>query len=579
MDFYPNKRICSAIVVGINDYDKNKKLRNAVNDAVAISKTLEELCYDVSLLTDCTKDQFDEVFFKTIDPKVLKDIIILYFAGHGLYCNGSDCIVFKDATSISEIDGLPALQKSWRIEEIYKTIRSKQDNAIVIAIIDACRIDYVGEEGGERGLRPANSFNTRIKLPYQTFIAFATSPHAPAYDGKGIHSQYTEALIKEIGQLNQSVETTFKNVRKAIYKGPPDQLPWEHSCLVDEFSFNFGQTGRHFGSIYSDEAYLNRLKIKELDAANYSALSQGLRTFISDIESHSVDEQFVFGRGIIKLSAKYPQLVPNFINSNTLRYSMSSEISHVLNGMLYQLYFNDKDEYSEAIFNYNTIDAIHNILSDDSFVESRKFIQLELEKIPQHSGYTPGTNNIVKFKLEFSDSGMSDVVFLTSITSRGVNVGFDNGLVCGLVTYSELRDYLWHQSRVPHMLLSVETSLEIDDGVDIVVGEIDEDWISERITNYFLEENRDPLDSLGHHYEFSAVISSDIVKYIPADDGIEVRGTTLISTIVYLDKEEETQFDIQFNGEFSIFVNHHFTKAGIELEVTDIRVILDTSEY
>lgn len=580
MDFYPHRRSCCAIVVGINDYSNNPKLRNAINDAEAIFASFQRLDYRPILLKDCAKEKFDDEFFKLIDGRNQKDIIILYFAGHGFFCNGSDCIVFQDAADMHDVDGLKALQKSWKIEELYKTIRSQQDNAVVIAIIDACRTDYSDEAAGFRGTGSEESFRTRIKLPYQTFIAFATSPHAPANDGKMNHSRYTAALINEIESPNQSIERTFKNVRKAVYSGPGDQLPWEHSCLVDDFAFNFGQLDRHYGCVYGVNSFqLNKSQIDKLvDYGDYARLSSDINMYVTNCANYSIDDQFVFGRNLCQMLSRYPKLIKDFVNVNFFQRSLSGKVSHILNGFLYQLYFDENDRYSLHNLNQDVLDPIFNVLSNSTFVESQRFMQAELDKIPQHIGYTPGINDNVKYKLELetSDTGY---LCLGAVTYKGQNVVFHDEIDDDVISYSDLRDYIWSQSRLPHMLVSIEPSVALDPDETILIGYIDEAWVSDCIENYFTEENRDPLDSMGNHYEFVSLVSCEILNISVNDNKIDVEGDMTISTIIYLDDEDESGAEMHFSGNYSLGICHSFSDKGIEVEPVDISINLDIRKF
>ena len=51
------KMKCAALVIGINEYENNPTLTNAVNDAKAISERFQELKYDVlELINPCFKE-------------------------------------------------------------------------------------------------------------------------------------------------------------------------------------------------------------------------------------------------------------------------------------------------------------------------------------------------------------------------------------------------------------------------------------------------------------------------------------------------------------------------------------------
>ena len=84
---------------------------------------------------------------------------------------------------------------------------------------------------------------TTVAYPELRLIAFSTSPNCAAKDYVGgEHSVYTEALLSYIGREQLTVETLFKKVRRTVAQWTNNmQIPWEHTSLITNFSFNAGQ--------------------------------------------------------------------------------------------------------------------------------------------------------------------------------------------------------------------------------------------------------------------------------------------------------------------------------------------------
>lgn len=59
----------------------------------------------------------------------------------------------------------------------------------------------------------------------------------------------------------------------------------------------------------------------------------------------------------------------------------------------------------------------------------------------------------------------------------------------------------------------------------------------------------------------------------------EVDGDMIISTIIYLDKEEELDSEMKLNGIHSMGICHSFTAKGVEIEPVDISVRLNIGNY
>jgi uncharacterized caspase-like protein len=50
-----------ALIIGNNDYTKNAKLENAINDANAISEVFKKLNYEIIFRQDCNADDYGEI--------------------------------------------------------------------------------------------------------------------------------------------------------------------------------------------------------------------------------------------------------------------------------------------------------------------------------------------------------------------------------------------------------------------------------------------------------------------------------------------------------------------------------------
>lgn len=585
-----NVRNCVALVVGVSDYDHRPKLKNAVNDATVIAGLFEKLKYEVHLLPDATKSEFEDALAKIMNmANDYYDIIVIYFAGHGMFCNKSDCIIFKDALR----DDTAALMKSYRIEHLYQNLRVGSDG-VIIAIIDACRVDAIVDETDERG-EIDSKFAAHIKLPYQTYIAFATSPHAPAKDGYNGHSPYTQALLDEIPNLNQPIEITFKNVRRKLFKGIGDQLPWEHSCLADEVSFNFGQLEHHYGCLYSPCVFYGRKQLNEshvltivdslFDKKDFLGLVKFIDGNVRSIISEPYDIQFVIGRILANAYSREIPLTEFIFSKQSINRFFSGEANHLFNGILYEQYFDSSDKLRPHGLNNRLYDIIYNIIGDSEYKDSKNFIQHELGCV-EYSGYIPGTEIEKRFQAQIDeftpvyDSGIS-YLFLTKLTLKSMPIGFDLyelGIQCSI---KELRQFLLEKSHCPSMLFG----LRIDGGVDvdsddlIILGDYDKQALVNTLDKYFNVENRSSLDELCHHYELCDIQSLDVLDFVIDDDIVIAKGQFSISTVMYFDNEDDTRTDVSLDGTFEICMQPAKNGMRFELEPFSIEARIDDSKF
>lgn len=547
------KHKCYALVIGINNYKNNAILTNAVNDALEISQTFKSLSYEVICLVDPTFDEFTEAYDNLRVISSNYTAIVIFFAGHGMMCNASDYIVFSDAESIELHSGMKAAHKSYRIDDIYKDLRQDTD-AIVITIIDACRVNKGELVRGAHTLAP---FGKNTTLPYQTYIAFSTSPGAPAKDGIKGHSPFTQALIEEISKEGQSIEKTFKNVRKKIYKGVGTQLPWDHSCLVDEFCFNHGQLNPHYFGPYSNEVYnfsqigtnIDSRVITFLNIISNNSDNNIINELYSVIHSISADDQFLLGKLLMDKCVENCNLL-TLITHNFFSNTFYGKENHVLNGFLYGFYvdLNDNPRYHTS-FDKSLIEFIGQLGSNKDNKSSLAFLRQELLKIYDDIPYIIGLEDCrIEIDLKQTDNYCS----CENLYCFGDILVDNQSLVLtghDIYTRQSLLEEIQTQYIIPKSKQKLISSPIID--INDVLVRIDFN-LQSLINDYFIRNGNSTLDELGHHYEFFDIFNVDILTTEAEDDVLILKGTFDISAIVYGDSEEELKYDVDFDGTYDL---------------------------
>ena len=182
-----------ALVVGINSYTVLLPLKCAVADAKEFAEVLRGLDFEVicSLDEDGSKvnqkfDAFEELLF---DKSY--DVALFYFAGHGCIANRSDCLMLKESPELTIDTEVKVKNKSLVLDSLCTRLRGAGDQ-INIFILDACR-----SEAARSATYLNFNFGKNLHIPYQTFIAYSTSPGATAKDGT-VHSPYTQSLLSNI---------------------------------------------------------------------------------------------------------------------------------------------------------------------------------------------------------------------------------------------------------------------------------------------------------------------------------------------------------------------------------------------
>ncbi|MGO9415195.1 MAG: SUMF1/EgtB/PvdO family nonheme iron enzyme [Syntrophobacteraceae bacterium] len=222
----PEKR--TALVIGNAAYESGA-LRNPVNDARAMAKTLADLSFEVTLKENLNQKQMKQEI-QVFGEKLQKGGVgLFYYAGHGIQVNGRNYLLPVGAAIEHE--------KQVEYEAVdMGAVLGEMDYAharMNIVIIDACR-----DNPFARSFRSISQGLASIDAPTGTLIAYATAPGSVANDGQGENGVYTGELIKAMVQPGLKIEDVFKQVRSAVREATGGrQVPWESSSLEGDFYF------------------------------------------------------------------------------------------------------------------------------------------------------------------------------------------------------------------------------------------------------------------------------------------------------------------------------------------------------
>lgn len=223
-----------ALVIGNGEYGDNS-LKNPVNDAIAMAEELQRSGFHVILYTNASQKE-TKIAIRDFGRE-LKDkggVGLFFYAGHGLQADGRNYIVpvNADIRKPQDIEFESVDLGRVLVEMDYAA------NDMNIVILDACRDNPYKEEfkdsrNKHNGLASINS------APYNSFIAFSTSPGAVAMDNPNAeHGLYTEQLLKNMRMEGLKIEDVFKKVRSHVRRNSEGmQIPWEISSVEGDFYF------------------------------------------------------------------------------------------------------------------------------------------------------------------------------------------------------------------------------------------------------------------------------------------------------------------------------------------------------
>lgn len=233
---YEDKTERFALVIGNQNYAKSP-LKNAINDAQAMSASLTELGFRVNTLIDSQavdlKNSVQKFYADIQRVKSGQALALFYYAGHAIQIEHRNYLVPLNMQFSSRENFRASL---FDLNSLFVEIAKLADTQNIV-ILDACRNNPFGEmAAGEdntisAGLAP-------LKAPSGTLIAYATEPGGVASDGRAKNGIYTKYLLRHIGK-EISVEEVFKKVRKGVAtETRHQQIPWEHSSLLHEVFIN-----------------------------------------------------------------------------------------------------------------------------------------------------------------------------------------------------------------------------------------------------------------------------------------------------------------------------------------------------
>jgi peptidoglycan hydrolase-like protein with peptidoglycan-binding domain len=220
-----------ALIIGNGNYSSQQPLKNSINDARLMAKTLKNLGFEVTKKINLTQKQMKRavsLFSKKLNNREKSTVGLFYYAGHGMGLEGRNYLIPVDAKIDREGD---IAIESVDASHILRSMASKS-GGIRFMILDACRNNpfYKASRGTTRGL-------VRMDRHRGSLIAFSTEPGQIALDGVGKYSPYTEALAAEMKKVNP-VEKMFRMVRNRVNaKTGGQQLTWEENSLLGEDFF------------------------------------------------------------------------------------------------------------------------------------------------------------------------------------------------------------------------------------------------------------------------------------------------------------------------------------------------------
>ncbi len=206
-----------ALVFGMAAYQNVPALRNTVNDATALARTLEEIGFHVDIQMDATREETLAALDKFAFEAETADIAVIYYAGHGVSVQGTTFLIPVDAKVREAKDIVTA---SVTMDQMLAAADGARKMSIVI--LDSCRdnpfpdvIDLRDPEvakgltTGKGGLAPPSPERG-------TLVAYAARDGEVAMDGDGANSPFNIALRENMVKPSLEISLLFRQVRDDV---------------------------------------------------------------------------------------------------------------------------------------------------------------------------------------------------------------------------------------------------------------------------------------------------------------------------------------------------------------------------
>lgn len=227
----------TALIIGNAEYKQAGRLKNPINDANDIAKSLGELGFEVTIIADASLQQMEQAIEKYNRQLRQGGVGLFYFSGHGVQIERENYLVPVEAKLER---GQDVRYEAYPVGKLLGAIEDARNKANIV-ILDACRNNPF--------TRSWRSSSRGLAAPAQTaqglLVAYSTAPGKVAFDGEGRNSPYTSAILRYIQTPGLDVEQMFKSVRGEVLKETEGkQIPWESSSLIGKFAFNLRNDGK-----------------------------------------------------------------------------------------------------------------------------------------------------------------------------------------------------------------------------------------------------------------------------------------------------------------------------------------------
>jgi len=208
-----------ALFIGNNAYKKGEVLQCCINDARDLSNKFYSMGFNTTVETDADFFKMRKTIDDFADGISPNDLVVFFFAGHGLQWNDQNYLIPIDNNRINM-----KLHLKDRAINAQSTLdlMSAMEPYVIVFILDCCR-DYCIKNEALRGARtrggpPPPTGLAYMSAPAGSLVAFACKPGETTEDvaSNGRNGVFTFHLLEHIAKPNVSIDEILSKVCNGV---------------------------------------------------------------------------------------------------------------------------------------------------------------------------------------------------------------------------------------------------------------------------------------------------------------------------------------------------------------------------
>ncbi len=226
-----------ALVIGNSAYRNVAPLPGPVQSSAAIAKMFRDAGFTV-----LHEDNVDNLAFRRAirrfgDAALDAEMVVVYYAGHGIEVNGANYLIPVDAKLANDRDAADEAVPLDRLMQEVEDVGGKNMRLRLI-LLDACRDNpfartmRVVRQGAARVAGPGRIGAVQPTDGSDMLVAYAAKAGQASDDGDGSTSPFTEALLRSLTVPGLDIRLAFGRVRDDVLKSTNNkQEPFVYGSL------------------------------------------------------------------------------------------------------------------------------------------------------------------------------------------------------------------------------------------------------------------------------------------------------------------------------------------------------------